>query len=372
MNIMIKRTMSERGNTMRKLILALIFVLALATFAFADTIVLRDGRTIRGTVLGFVNGRFVVRVDRYGTQPADVARSRANEGEIQYFRPDEIDRIEIEGRSLDDGRFETSTVQVPLESNWVDTGINLRRGERVQTSATGVVTVGRTRITPDGLRSTDPSAPLPNAAEGMLIGTVGDDSRAPILELGSTREFTADRDGRLYLTANRGTFADARGAFTVQVKHERDSGVGDRRPGRIRSRNRGLNDDFGRNRTQEQTVTVPGTSRGMDTGIDVRAGEPINITATGLIIAGARVGQVGPDGQTSSGFSSGINARPVPSAGVGALIGFIRQANGQMSAAYLIGSQLSTTVPVDGRLILAINDDNYSDNSGSFTVRIRY
>jgi hypothetical protein len=214
---------------------------------------------------------------------------------------------------------------------------------------------------------------LPNAAEGMLIGTVGDDSRAPIMELGSTREFTADRDGRLYLTANRGTFADARGAFTVQVKHERDSGVVDRRPGRIRSRNRQSNDDFGRNRTQDVNITVPGTSRGMDTGIDVRAGDPINITATGLIIAGARVGQVGPDGQTSGGgFGSGINARPVPSAGVGALIGFIRQANGQMSAAYLIGSQLSTTVPVDGRLLLAINDDNYNDNSGSFSVRIRY
>jgi len=27
---------------------------------------------------------------------------------------------------------------------------------------------------------------------------------------------------------------------------------------------------------------------------------------------------------------------------------------------------------MDGRLILAVNDDNYSDNSGSFSVRIRY
>ena len=359
---------------MRKLILALIFVMAIASFAFADTIVLRDGRTIRGTVLGFANGRFVVRVDRYGTQPGDsnVARSRANEGEIQYFRPDEIDRIEIEGRSLDDGRFETSTVQVPLESNWVDTGINLRRGERVQISATGVVTVGRTRITPDGLRSTDPSAPLPNAAEGMLIGTVGDDSRAPILELGSTREFTADRDGRLYLTANRGTFADARGAFTVQVKHERDSGVVDRRPGRIRSRNRQSNDDFGRNRTQEQTITVPGTSRGTDTGIDVRAGDPITITATGLVIAGRRIGEVGPEGARTSGLSGIIGTRPVPTAGAGALIAYIRMANGQLSQPYLVGNSLASTVPVDGRLVLAINDDDYSDNGGSFTVRIRY
>lgn len=356
---------------MKKIILALVFVMALASLAFADTIVLRDGRTIRGTLLGFVNGRFVVRVENRYTTNDNIQRSRTNEGDIQYFRPDEIERIEIDGRALDDGRSETSTVQVPLESNWIDSGINLRRNERVQITATGVIMVGRTRITPEGLRSTDPHAPLPNAAEGELIGAIGDDSRAPVIELGASREFTADRDGRLYLTANRSSYADARGSFTVQIKHDRDTVGVDRRPGRIRSRGRGSNDDFGRNRTQEITITVPGNSRGIDTGIDVQAGAPINFTATGLIIAGARVGQVGPDGQGGAG-GLGINARPVPSAGVGALIGYIRQPNGQVSAAYLIGSQLSSTVPVDGRLILAINDDNYNDNSGSFTVRIRY
>jgi PA-IL-like protein len=115
---------------------------------------------------------------------------------------------------------------------------------------------------------------------------------------------------------------------------------------------------------------VPGNSRGMDTGIDLRAGEPLTISASGTIIAGNRVGQVGPDGASSSGL--GINARPVPTAGVGALIGYIRMANGQMSPPYLIGSNLSTSVPMDGRLILAINDDNYNDNSGSFRVRIRF
>jgi hypothetical protein len=368
---------------MKRIIVALTILLLAATFAAADTLYLRDGRTVRGTLLGFINGRFVVRIEpRYSTQPSatsdpEVARRRANEGEIQYFRPDEIDRIEIDGRSLDESRFETSTVQVPLESNWIDTGITLRRGERVQIEASGVINVGRARITPDGLRSTDPNAPLPTAAEGMLIGAVGDDRNAPILELGSRREFTAERDGRLYLTANRSSFSDARGNFTVQIKRERgtDTGGIDRRPGRGRSRDRRPLDpvDRGRNNQQEITITVPATSRGVDTGIDVRAGDPITISATGTIIAGQRVGQVGPDGAPSSGgFGSGINARPVPSAGVGALIAYIRQANGQMSAPYLIGSQLSSSVPVDGRLILAINDDNYGDNSGSFSVRIRY
>lgn len=364
---------------MRKIILALAIVLFAASFAVADTIYLRDGRTIHGTLLGFTNGRFVVRVEpRYTTNNQAIRNpegpNRTDEGEIQYFRPDEVERIEIEGRSIDETRFETTTVQVGLESNWIDAGINLRRGQRVQISASGVITAGRTRITPDGLRSTDPTSPLPNAAEGMLIGAVGDDRNAPIMELGTTREFTADRDGRLYLTVNRGSFNDARGSFTVQIKRERGGdSVGSDRPGRIRTRDRQSTDDSGRNRNQrEVTINVPGTSRGTDTGIDVRAGDQITFTASGTIIAGQRIGQVGPDGGASTGFGAAVNARPVPSAGVGALIAYVRMANGQLSQPYLIGSQLAGTIPADGRLILAINDDNHSDNGGSFSVRIRY
>ena len=365
---------------MRKIILALIFVIAAASFAVADTIYLRDGRTIRGTLLGFINGRFVVRVEpRYSTYPnattdPNVARSRANEGEIQYFRPAEVDRIEIDGRALDDARFETRTVQVTLDPNWIDSGVDLRRGERVQVNATGVITTGRVRITPDGLQRTDPTAPLPNAKEGELIGAVGDDSRAPIMELGSTREFTADRDGRLYLTANRGSYTDARGSFSVQIRRERDLNALDnpegypRNPGRGRSRSRQPIENVPR----EVTINVPGTSRGTDTGIDVRAGDPITLTATGMVVAGRRIGEVGPEGARTSGLGSIIGTRPVPTAGAGALIAYIRMSNGQLSQAYLIGSQLTTSVPVDGRLILAINDDDYSDNGGSFSVRIRY
>src|SRR5437762_7850167 len=126
---------------MRKIILALVIVLFSASSISADTIYLRDGRTIRGTLLGFVNGRFVVRVEqRYSTTNPDsnVTRTRANEGDIQYFRPEEVERIEIEGRTIDEARAETCSVQVTLDSNWTDSGIYLRRGERVQVSATGV------------------------------------------------------------------------------------------------------------------------------------------------------------------------------------------------------------------------------------------
>ena len=366
---------------MKRIILALAIVIATVSVAAADTFYLRDGRTVRGTLLGFVNGRFVVRVEnRSSTANPDtnVARNRDNQNDIQYFRPEEIDRIEIEGRTMDEARWETKDVQVGLESNWIDSGVFVRRGERVQVTASGVITAGRNRISPDGLRTTDTSAPLPTAAEGKLIGAIGNDSRSPILELGSNHEFTAERSGRLFLTANRGSFADARGAFNVQIKRERNltarDTVDDRDTG-IRSRDRGTGDPLSpdRNRGQrEVTVDVPGNSRGTDTRLDLRAGDPITISATGTITAGRRVGDVGPDGARSSGFGSVVSARPVPNAGVGALIAYIRMSNGQLSQPYLIGANLSTTVPADGRLILAINDDDFSDNSGSFSVKIRY
>ena len=361
---------------MRKLLLALVIVFAATTLAAADTIYLRDGRTIQGTLLGFINGRFVVRVEsRYATNDTTVGRGRPND--LQYFRPEEVERIEIEGRTLEDTRYQTRSVQVSLESNWTDSGVYVRRGERVQVSASGVITVGRNRITPDGLRSTDPTAPLPNVAEGKLIGAIGDDARAPIIELGSSREFVADRNGRLYLTANRGSYNDARGSFDVQIRRERNTSIADDRadpPGGVRTRERDRIDrnDRDRNTPSEIAVTVPGTSRGVDAGIEVRAGDQITISATGTIIAGRRIGEVGPDGARSSGFGSVVNARPVPAAGVGALIGYIRTATGQVSQPFLIGSNITVNVPADGRLMLAINDDDYSDNSGSFSVRIRY
>ena len=366
---------------MRKLLLAIFFVLIAITVAAADTIYLRDGRQLRGTLLGFQNGRFVFRVEpRYSTMPPDsnVARNRTNEGDVQYFRPEDVDRIEIEGRSLDEARYQSRSVQVTLDSNWIDSGVFVRRGERVQVSATGVIMVGRMRITPDGARSTDPSAPLPNAPEGKLIGAIGNDSSAPIMELGSNREFTADRNGRLFLTANRGSYTDARGSFDVQIRRERNLNARetddfDQGPStRTRDRNP-IDRNNDRNRgPREMTIDVPGTSRGTDSGFEVRSGDQITITASGTVTAGRRVGQVGPEGARSTGFGSVVNARPLPTAGVGALIAYIRDANGQMGQPFLVGPSLTTTVPMDGRLILAVNDDDYSDNSGSFSVRIRY
>lgn len=393
---------------MKKLVLVLLIILGIVSITAADTIYLRGGTTLRGTVLGFINGRFAVQLTSNAILPVSPANNRTQSsttrtvsaGEVIFLRPRDIDRIEIDGRSLDDARYQARTVDVSLGANWIDSGVDVRRSERIRVDASGTIYAGRTRITPAGLSTTDPNAPLPRASEGELIGVIGNDYDAPIIEIGSGREFVADRDGRLYLTSNRGNYTDARGAFNVRIRKEVDltamtraddnrnqnddnydpfglpdeSGTG---PAATRSRQGGISNpgrDRRNNRSLERVVDVPGNQpRGVDTGIDLRSGDQVTITATGSVTAGRRAGVVSPEGgRVSTGAVFGASAYPVATAGVGALIGYIIQPNGQGSQPFYIGSQSTFTTPVDGRLYLLVNDDNYSDNSGSFSARIVY
>lgn len=399
---------------MKKIIFALLITLASISIASADTIFLRGGTTLRGTVLGFINGRFAIQLTAGATLPV-LSNSNGNQtgstgttravtaGEIVFLRPRDIEKIEIDGRSLDNARYQTRTVDVALGPNWIDSGVDVRRGERIRIDATGTIYANRTRITPAGLSKMDSNAPLPRTGEGKLIGVIGNDSDSPILEIGAGGEFTADRDGRLYLTINRGNYTDARGSFTVRLRKEIDLAAMDRAddnrnsndnnsdpfglpdevgggPAATRSRlpgNNGRNRDTRdprRNNQQslERVVDVQGNlSRGVDTGIDLRAGDQVSITASGSVTAGRRAGVVSPDGGRQ-GASSILGTYPVPNAGVGALIGYIVSTSGQQSQPFLIGSQTTFTTPVDGRLYLMVNDDNYNDNSGSFSVRVVY
>ena len=76
---------------MRKIVLAFLILLMAVSVAAADTVYLRDGRSIRGTVLGYIGGRFAVRVDQT-TQITGVNNTTqtAQAGEIVYLRPRDI------------------------------------------------------------------------------------------------------------------------------------------------------------------------------------------------------------------------------------------------------------------------------------------
>jgi len=378
-----------------------------ASLAAADTITLRDGRTVRGTVLGFVNGRFAVRLSEDLGPPTTMQTQQQSNrtgftgsgetGDIIFIHPRSIQRMEIEGRNLADARYVMRTVRVELGPNWVDTGVDLQRGETVRIRAGNYITItsSNTRITPAGITPTTRNLPLPGAPEGALIAAIGEDLNSPIFLVGEDKEFTAERDGRLYLTANRHNYNDVSRAFTARIY--RDIRVIERaggnrnddqfydnvfepdttQTGRVRRRERRGDDGpprpdgppVGDRAPREVSITIPGTSRGTDTGLDVRAGDQVSITATGTVTAGRRIGDVSPDGGRV-GFGSIIGTYPVQNLGAGALIGYLRTPNGQITQPFAVGSQRTLSAPVEGRLFLLINDNDYGDNAGQFNVRI--
>ncbi len=58
---------------------------------------------------------------------------------------------------------------------------------------------------------------MPNQATGALIAVVGDDNNEFIF-VGNSREFTATRDGALFLGVNEGNLDDNSGTFDVRIE----------------------------------------------------------------------------------------------------------------------------------------------------------
>lgn len=108
--------------------------------------------------------------------------------------------------------------------------------------------------------------------------------------------------------------------------------------------------------------TVRGASAWTDTGMDINRNDRLIFSANGEVCYSQNEPSVSPDGH----LVPNNQAYPVPSIGVGALIGKI--GNGRPFA---IGSNSQPiTMPAGGRLFLGINDDSFGDNSGGFRVSI--
>jgi hypothetical protein len=118
------------------------------------------------------------------------------------------------------------------------------------------------------------------------------------------------------------------------------------------------------------TVEVTGSKQWVDTSIDLRRGEKLQITAEGTIAyVDAKKNHFGPAGITRS-FADLIHQYAVPNGGHGELIG--RLGSGDASEPFEVGASSSYTAPVAGRLFLGINQSMKDGESatGSFQVKI--
>ncbi|HEX8721333.1 MAG TPA: hypothetical protein VF736_11925 [Pyrinomonadaceae bacterium] len=106
-------------------------------------------------------------------------------------------------------------------NGWTDSGLMVRKGQRLRITATGRVSLGEGRFsTPTGLpRVVDTEKLMRNEPTGTLIAVIGDDNDE-FIAVGASREFYAPRDGRLFLGVNEGRLEDNTGSYDALIEVE--------------------------------------------------------------------------------------------------------------------------------------------------------
>lgn len=240
-------------------LLATMLLLWSAVPLLADTIRLKDGSVIRGQVIGFKDQQFTILIGgnargRRGqttvyvedvesiefdanTSSATNTEDLTAQNNPPQTRPanpnNESDGITTNPRSTDPQpgsppmsappTFFTIKVGVRADNannGWTNSGLVVRKGQRLRISASGRVSLGRGRFsTPGGVMIQDSDKLMRNEATGALIAVIGDDNDDFIL-IGPRREFVAQRDGVLFLGVNEGDLADNTGNYDIVIEAE--------------------------------------------------------------------------------------------------------------------------------------------------------
>jgi Ca2+-binding EF-hand superfamily protein len=110
-------------------------------------------------------------------------------------------------------------------------------------------------------------------------------------------------------------------------------------------------------------ITISGQDRWIDTGIVLRAGDTVSVTAEGTIRMSADQQDVA-DPQGARSGRRATNA-PLPNQPAGMLLARIGNTEPRP-----VGAGREFRAPLGGRLYLGINDDHMPDNSGEFRAKV--
>src|SRR5688500_4836090 len=238
-----------------RLLLSVPLLLSLVTPILADTIRLKDGSVIRGQVIGFKDQQFTILIGgnargRRGQTTVSVedvesiafdsssgTSTTTADSTARHTPPLNNNRRNDPEPTPSEPRIDTSsggssapptffTIKVGVRADaanngWTNSGLVVRKGQRLRISASGRVSLGRGRFsTPGGVTMIQDSDKLMrNEATGALIAVIGDDNDDFIL-VGPRREFVAQRDGVLFLGVNEGDLADNTGSYDIVIEAE--------------------------------------------------------------------------------------------------------------------------------------------------------
>ena len=231
--------------------------------ALADTIRLKDGSVIRGQIVSFKNEQFTILVgsgargrksqitvymedvdsiefDTGGNTSSPTNESSNNSSQPSYQPPTTQPANTQPTNNNSSYQPPTTNPNTNTSSNnpaffqinvkvrgdnasngWTNSGLVVRRGQRLRVSASGRISLGTNRFaTPDGLANiTDRDKLMRNQPTGGLIAVIGDDNDDFIF-IGRGHDFVAQRDGVLFLGVNEGNLSDNTGAFDVVIEAE--------------------------------------------------------------------------------------------------------------------------------------------------------
>lgn len=158
------------------------------------------------------------------TGPASSSgNGRANDGRTNGGSPSNTTQTSP-AAAAGDSPFFPVRVRVRADNTangWTDSGLMVRKGQRLRISATGRVSLGQGNFsTPTGLpRLVDTEKLMRNEPTGELIAVIGDDNDE-FIPVGANREFYAPRDGRLFLGVNEGKLDDNTGSYDALIEVE--------------------------------------------------------------------------------------------------------------------------------------------------------
>jgi hypothetical protein len=183
-------------------------------------LVMRGGRSVPGRFDNIVGGDTVVFANqRYAVR--DVARVYLDidaAKTIFNVRPDPPALGNDRGQA---DQSDGAGIRVFAKRPWTDTGVTVRRGQRIRFLSTGQIWFAELDSAvagPDGnpsFRGRRRDYPVPDAPVGALVGRIGDGR--PFGIGSQTQPLVMPDDGVLYLGVNDANYDDNRGAFRVEI-----------------------------------------------------------------------------------------------------------------------------------------------------------
>jgi hypothetical protein len=193
--------------------------------------VLRGGQVLKGRLVDFVSegtADAAVVFDAMALGRQQVSLDRVERLYVGRFTPEATASAGVDaasggqtGASVERNAFGSGyTVRVPGNTEWMPTGILVRKGQRLGLRSDGTVFLVSDRqdesrpagaVTPRYATG----APLPDVLAGALIGRIGE--RGTPFGIGNQDSIYAPESGELFLGINDDAVGDNQGAYTVRL-----------------------------------------------------------------------------------------------------------------------------------------------------------